>query len=115
MTSRRWAELREEITMLNSKLILPVFLLSTLTAAIAAPNTNPAKAQPSTAVGNTLSPAIKASLIEERVNRGQIAACANLAALRGASARTSGADYATQNRVLEVTFLLCMSGAPIRD
>lgn len=60
-------------------------------------------------------PAMPVSLSSEVNTRAQIAACAHLAALRGMSARTSGADYATQNRVLELTFLLCMSGAPVRD
>lgn len=47
--------------------------------------------------------------------RAQVAACAHIAALRGMSARTTCADYATQNRELELAFLLRMSGAPVRD
>jgi hypothetical protein len=57
-------------------------------------------------------PVMSVSLSSEVDARAQIAACAHISALRGASARSSGADYATQNRVLELTFLLCMSGKP---
>ena len=57
-------------------------------------------------------PLMPVSLSSGADARTQVAACAHVAALRGLNARSSGADYATQNRVLELTFLLCMSGTP---
>ena len=60
-------------------------------------------------------PAIPASLTDTTDVRAQIAACAHFAALRGMGARATGADYATQDRVLELAFLLCMSGKSVAN
>ena len=57
-------------------------------------------------------PLVSVSLSSGLDARTQVAACAHVATLRGLNARSSGADYATQHRVLELTFLLCMSGTP---
>jgi len=81
-------------------------------ATAAAPQINPAKAAP-LELRDAPAP-IKTSLTDAG-ERGRIAMCANLAAVRGVGARTSGADYATQNRVLELSFILCMSGRPARE
>ena len=42
--------------------------------------------------------------------RGHIAVCANLAAVRALDAKAVGANFAAQDRILELTFVLCMSG-----
>jgi hypothetical protein len=42
--------------------------------------------------------------------RGKIASCANLAAVRALDAKAVGANYAAQDRILDLTFVLCMSG-----
>lgn len=102
-----------------SKTIVSIVVLAGILqpSRAAAPQTNPAKAASLLVLpiaGNAPAP-IRASLTDERAVRGQVAMCANLAAIRGVNARTSGADYATQNRVLELTFILCMSGTPTRD
>jgi len=77
---------------------------------------SPAKAAPLVLREAGAPAPIEASLTVGRADdRGRIAACAKLAAIRGVSARTSGADYATQNRVLELSFILCMSGTATRD
>jgi len=47
--------------------------------------------------------------------RGQATNCANFAAIRALMAKASGADFAIQNRVLNVTFLLCMHGESPTD
>jgi len=111
--------------MTNSKLILPVFLLWTFMAPAqggasanrpaASPANLPKLAAPRFIASYPHPPALPVNLAGEVDPRAQIAACAHIAAVRGVNARTSGADYATQNRVLEFTFLLCMSGAPVRD
>jgi hypothetical protein len=44
-------------------------------------------------------------------SRSQTTNCANFAAIRALMAKASGSDFAIQNRVLNVTFLLCMHGA----
>ena len=46
------------------------------------------------------------------VSRGQIAVCANLAAIRALGAKAAGSDYPTQGRILDLTFVLCLAGAP---
>ncbi len=47
-----------------------------------------------------------------QITPGQVAACANLAALRALGARSAGADYANQSRMADLTFALCLSAAP---
>lgn len=105
--------------MRHSKAVLPIIVLAAVLqpSRAAAPHINPAKAPRLvlSVAGNDAAP-IKASLTEgHAAERGRVAMCANLAAIRGVSARTSGADYATQNRVLELSFVLCMSGTQTRD
>lgn len=39
----------------------------------------------------------------------QIAACANLAALRAMEARSAGSGFDAQRRILDVTFVLCVA------
>lgn len=46
---------------------------------------------------------------------GQIAVCANYAAIRAQIAKASGSSFAIQDRVLNLTFLLCMHGTPESD
>lgn len=107
-----------------SKLILSVFLLWSVAApaqggasvvAAANPANLPKLAAPRWVASYPRPPAVPVSLSTTVDARAQIAACAHIAALRGIGARATGADYATQNRVLELTFLLCMSGGPTRD
>ena len=47
--------------------------------------------------------------------RGQVAVCANLAALRALDAKAIGASDAAQNRILDVTFVRCMAGPQTAD
>jgi hypothetical protein len=47
--------------------------------------------------------------------RGHVAVCANLAAVRALDAKAVGANYAAQDRILELTFVLCMSGPQTED
>jgi hypothetical protein len=47
--------------------------------------------------------------------RGRIANCANLAAVRALDAKAVGASYATQDKILDLTFVLCMSGPQTED
>ncbi len=47
--------------------------------------------------------------------RSQIAVCANFAAIRALMAKASGSDFGIQNRVLNLTFLLCMHGTSESD
>ena len=47
--------------------------------------------------------------------REPITSCANFAAIRALMAKASGSDFAIQNRVLNVTFLLCMRDAGQAD
>jgi len=49
------------------------------------------------------------------LTRGQIAVCANLAALRALDAKAVGATYAAQDRILDMTFVLCMAGPQTAD
>ena len=58
--------------------------------------------------------ALRASFAPEaaEITPGQIAACANLAALRALGARSAGADYANQSRMADLTFALCLAAAP---
>ena len=60
---------------------------------------------------------IRAALreIPEAEPRGKIAVCANLAAVRALDAKAVGANYAAQDRILDLTFVLCMSGQSTRD
>ncbi|HEY4939901.1 MAG TPA: hypothetical protein VII56_00615 [Rhizomicrobium sp.] len=44
------------------------------------------------------------------ISPGQIADCANLAALRALDARSAGSGFDVQRRVLSVTFVLCLAG-----
>jgi len=46
--------------------------------------------------------------------RSQIAVCANLAAIRTLDAKAKGADFAMQDRILDLTFVLCMAGTPLQ-
>ena len=46
------------------------------------------------------------------ITPGQVAVCANLAALRALGARSAGADYANQNRMADLTFALCLAASP---
>ena len=48
-------------------------------------------------------------------SRGQTTNCANFAAIRALMAKASGSDFAIQNRVLNLTFLLCMHGESQSD
>jgi hypothetical protein len=101
--------------MRRSSIILVVFLIGNLAQQSQAVEIGSPAKTPAVRVALAPRP-LPVRLIEEnRASRGRIAVCANLAALRGMSARTSGSDYATQNRVLELTFLLCMSETPVRD
>jgi hypothetical protein len=54
----------------------------------------------------------QASYVE---THGQTTDCANFAAIRALMAKASGSDFAVQNRVLSLTFLLCMHGASRSD
>ena len=60
---------------------------------------------------------IRTALIEPAptVTRGQIAACANLAAIRALDAKAAGAGYPAQSRILDLTFVLCLAGSPAAD
>lgn len=79
----------------------------------AAPLANPSKAtQPAPAMRG-IRP-VPVSLIEvPAANRGEVAVCANLAAVRALNAKAVGAGYDAQARVANVAFLLCMTGTPI--
>ena len=46
------------------------------------------------------------------VSPDEIAACANLAALRALGARTAGADTTNQSRLAELTFVFCLANSP---
>ena len=46
-----------------------------------------------------------------QVSPGQIAQCANLAALRALGARSAGADYDNQSRLADLTFALCLASS----
>ncbi len=61
--------------------------------------------------------AIRASLTQAgpTVSRGQIAVCANLAAIRALGAKAAGSDYPSQSRILDLTFVLCLAGTPTQD
>ncbi len=52
---------------------------------------------------------------EPDATRGRIAVCADLAAARALDAKVTGAGYAVQDRVLDFTFVLCMTGPPTAD
>jgi len=60
---------------------------------------------------------VPAALVERQpeVTRGQIVVCANLAAQRALDAQRVGAGYAAQDRILDVTFVLCMAGPQTAD
>jgi hypothetical protein len=60
---------------------------------------------------------VRASLTQAgpAVSREQIAVCANLAAIRALGAKAAGADYPSQSRILDLTFVLCLAGTPTRD
>ena len=60
---------------------------------------------------------VRASLTQAgpSVSREQIAVCANLAAIRALGAKAAGADYPSQSRILDLTFVLCLAGTPTRD
>jgi len=61
-------------------------------------------------------PAIAVGLVEAAVpNRIRVANCANLAAVRAMGAKTMGASYSAQDRILDLTFVLCMAGPQSRD
>ena len=47
-----------------------------------------------------------------QITPGQVAVCANLAALRALGARSAGADYANQSRMADLTFALCLAASP---
>jgi hypothetical protein len=49
------------------------------------------------------------------VSPGQIANCANLAAIRALDAKAAGSDYPAQSRILDLTFVLCLAGSPTAD
>lgn len=100
-----------------SKIILSVLLLWTCTDAVqggalqAKPSANLPKLSPPRFIASyPHPPALPVNLSSEVDARAQVTACAHIAAVRGMGARATGADYATQNRVLELSFLLCMSG-----
>lgn len=46
------------------------------------------------------------------VTPSEIAACANVAAVRALGARASGADTANQARIADLAFVLCLANAP---
>ncbi len=56
-------------------------------------------------------PAVRIAFAErgDTAARGEAAMCANLAAARARDAKALGADYAAQDRILGVTFVLCMA------
>jgi hypothetical protein len=60
---------------------------------------------------------IRVSLREPQrtASRSQVAVCANLAAIRAMDAKAVGASYAAQDRILDLTFVLCMSGPQTED
>ncbi len=96
-------------------------------AAILMAGGGPAQAQPAdqapallSAVqhtGGRAAPVVRVGMMERRapVTRGQIAVCANLAALRALDAKAVGAPYAAQDRILDMTFVLCMAGPQTAD
>ncbi len=47
--------------------------------------------------------------------RGRIAACANLAAVHALNAKAVGASAPAQDRVLDLTFVLCIAGPQSED
>ena len=55
------------------------------------------------------------TLRQPAVTRALIAECANLAALRALDAKAVGATYAAQDRILDMTFVLCMAGPQTAD
>lgn len=60
---------------------------------------------------------IDVSLVRRQIGdpRNSIAMCTNLAASRALDAKTMGAGYAAQNRILDMAFVLCMAGPGITD
>ena len=93
-----------------AKPILAALFLATLPAGAAAPGAGPGKnAIRQETASLHLAPV---ALVFDAPERAHVRACANLAALRALRSQQSGSDYATQNRILELTFMLCMSGAP---
>jgi hypothetical protein len=60
---------------------------------------------------------IDVSLVRRQIGdpRNNIAICANLAASRALDAKTMGAGYAAQNRILDMAFVLCRAGPGITD
>jgi hypothetical protein len=74
------------------------------------------KRQPPQAIERPMSE-VRASLTQTTpaVSRDQIAVCANLAAIRALGAKAAGADYPSQSRILDLTFVLCLAGTPTRD
>jgi hypothetical protein len=74
------------------------------------------KRQPPRAIERPVSE-VRAALTQAApaVSREQIAVCANLAAIRALGARAAGADYPSQSRILDLTFVLCLAGTPTRD
>ena len=94
-------------------------LLCNFMPAAQAQGTNAAallKRQPPQATERPVSE-VRASLTQARpaVSREQIAVCANLAAIRALGARAAGADYPSQSRILDLTFVLCLAGTPTQD
>lgn len=67
----------------------------------------------------TAKPAPKTKAVLSQIsyteNHDPVTACANFAAIRALMAKASGSDFAIQNRVLNVTFLLCMRDASPAD
>ncbi len=76
-----------------------------------------AKAVPAPQVPVRQAAIVRVSLIERKpaVARGEIAVCADLAAQRALNAKAIGAGYAAQDRVLDLTFVLCMAGPQTAD
>jgi hypothetical protein len=82
----------------------------------------PTQSEPMQGTAKTAQPASRAVLIPASLHqarqadtRGHIAVCANLAAVRALDAKAVGASYAAQDRILELTFVLCMSGPQTAD
>ena len=61
-------------------------------------------------------PAVRIGFVQDAAaRRGQLAACAKLAATRALDARAMGASFAAQDRILDLAFVLCLAGPQTED
>jgi len=101
---------------MRTAIVVAAVLLLSSGPAQAQPASNPPKVMPY--VHRTVETRLIPVGLTERApaaTRGQIAVCANLAALRALDAKAAGADYPAQDRTLDVTFVLCMAGPQTAD